>query len=114
MSGTINNPNNEIGKPLSLGSNPAINLTGKQDCVIAIRQSRLPIILKAEAEKFIGRNILSDCGRIPPNCFKAFIVKTAQKMGLDKIVPNVKKMFKSDIGYNGYFLDSGKLFKVKL
>ena len=35
-------------------------------------------------------------------------------MGLDKIVPNVKKMFKSDIGYNGYFLDSGKLFKVEL
>lgn len=102
MSGTINNPN-EIMSNLN-----------RQSCVRIVRKSKLPIILKAEAEKFIERNMLQDCGRVPPNCLKAFMVRTAQKMGLQRIIPYVKSMFKSRIGYDGYYLDGGKLFRVDL
>ena len=103
MSGTINKPNDEILRSLN-----------RQSCVRILRKSNLPIILKAEAEKFIERNVLEDCGRVPPNCLKAFIVKTAQKMGLAGIIPYVKKMFKAKVGYDGYYLDRGKLFRVDL
>lgn len=102
MSGTINNPN-EIQNNLN-----------RQSCVRVLRKSKLPVILKAEAEKFIERNVLQDCGRVPPNCLKAFMIRTAQKMGLQRIIPYVKNMFKSTIGYDGYYLDSGKLFRVDL
>lgn len=102
MSDTINNPNEILS-----------NLN-RQSCVRVLRQSRLPVILKVEAEKFIERNTLQDCGRVPPNCLKAFMIKTAQKMGLQRIIPYVKNMFKSKVGYDGYFLDRGKLFRVDL
>jgi hypothetical protein len=102
MSGTINNPN-EISNNLN-----------RQSCVRVLRKSKLPVILKVEAEKFIERNVLQDCGRVPPNCLKAFMVRTAQKMGLQRIIPYVKNMFKSRIGYDGYYLDNGKLFRVDL
>lgn len=102
MSDTINSPN-EI-----------LNNLNRQSCVRVLRQSRLPVILKVEAEKFIERNTLQDCGRVPPNCLKAFMVKTAQKMGLQRIIPYVKSMFKAKIGYEGYYLDGGKLFRVDL
>jgi|SRR3989344_28390 len=103
MSDTINNPNNEIQNKLS-----------RQSCVRTIRKSSLPVILKVEAEKFMERNILPDCGLIPPNCLKAFMIKTAQKMGLKNIIPNLKSLFKAEIGYDGYYLDGGKLFRVYL
>lgn len=102
MSGTINQPN-------GISSN-----LNRQSCVRVLRKSKLPVILKAEAEKFIERNTLQDCGRVPPNCLKAFMVRTAQKMGLRRIIPYVKSMFKSTIGYEGYYLDGGKLFRVDL
>lgn len=102
MSGTIKTPN-EI-----------LNNLNRQSCVRVLRQSGLPVILKVEAEKFIERNVLQDCGRVPPNCLKAFMIKTAQKMGLHRIIPYVKGMFKSKIGYDGYYLDGGKLFRVDL
>lgn len=86
----------------------------RQACVVAIRNAQLPPILKAEAEQFIQRNILPDCGRVPPNCLKAFMVWTAQKMGLTKLIPQVKRLFKANVGYKGYFLDSGKLLRVQL
>lgn len=103
MSGTINKPTNEI-----------LSKVNRQSCVRTLRSSNLPILLKAEAEKFIERNILPDCGRVPPNCLKAFMVRTAQRMGLSRIVPYVKNMFKSKVGYDGYYLDRGKLFRVDL
>lgn len=104
MSGTINQLNNEYSRG---------NLN-RQSCVRLIRKSNLPIILRAETEQFISRNILSDCGRVAPNCLKAFMIKTAQKMGLKNLIPNLKSLFKSKIGYDGYFLDGGKLFRVEL
>lgn len=79
-----------------------------------IRRSNLPLILKAETEKFIERNLIPECGRVSPNCLKAFMIKTAQRMGLNRIVPYLSNMFKSNIGYRGYFLDQGKLFRVNL
>lgn len=103
MSDTMNNSNNEI-----------INNSSKQSCVKIIRNSNLPIIFKAETEKFIERNVLKDCGKVPPNCLKAFMINTAQKMGLYKIIPNLKNMFKAKIGYEGYYLDRGQLFRVNL
>lgn len=84
----------------------------RQACVIAIRRAELPPIFKAEVEQFIDRNVLPDCGRVAPNCLKAFMVKTAHRMGLTKVIPYVKKLFRSDIGFKGYFLDSGKLFHI--
>ncbi len=102
MSGTIQIQANEIIR----------KYLARQSCVLAVRKAELPPILKAETEQFIERNILPDCGRVPPNCLKAFMIKTAQKMGLTKIIPYVKNLFKSKIGYEGYFLDNGKLFHI--
>ncbi|MEK6847333.1 MAG: hypothetical protein AABY16_04145 [Nanoarchaeota archaeon] len=102
MSGTIQIPANEILR----------KYIDSQTCVLAIRRAELPPILKAEVEQFIERNVLPDCGRVPPNCLKAFMVWTAQKMGLTRLVPYIKGLFKSDVGFKGYFLDSGKLFHV--
>lgn len=103
MSGTINQPANEI-----------LNNLNRQSCVRTIRQSNLPVILKAEAEKFMQRNALADCGRVPPNCLKAFMVNTAKRMGLIRIIPYVMSLFRAKIGYDGYYLDNGKLFRVDL
>lgn len=102
MSGTIQNPSNEILR----------KYIARQACVVAVRRAELPPVFKAEVERFIERNVLTDCGRVPPNCLKAFMVKTAQRMGLTKLVPYVKSLFRSDIGFKGYFLDSGKLFHI--
>jgi hypothetical protein len=104
MSGTINKSRN----------GNLINLTSSQSCVRVIRKSNLPVILKAETEKFIERNLIPECGRVSPNCLKAFMIKTAQKMGLNRVIPYLSNMFKSNIGYRGYFLDQGKLFRVEL
>ena len=104
MSDTINKPNNEI----------TINYLAKQSCVKLIRKSDLPVILKAETEQFIERNVIADCGRVAPNCLKAFMIRTAQRMGLYLLIPYVKTMFKAKIGYDGYYLDRGQLFRVDL
>src|SRR3989344_3491855 len=99
MSGTIQIPANEIIR----------KYLDRQSCVLAVRRAELPPILKAEVEQFIERNVLPDCGRVPPNCLKAFMVWTAQKMGLARLVPYIKNLFRSSVGFQGYFLDSGKL-----
>ena len=103
MSGTINISQYELIKNVD-----------RQACVVAVRKAELPPILKAEAEQFIERNVLPDCGRVPPNCFKAFIIWTAKRMGLTKLIPYVKRLFKSRVGYEGYYLDRGELFRVDL
>lgn len=103
MSGTINKLPDEIRNNLA-----------RQACVRLMRESSLPLLLKAQTEQFIERNVLADCGKVPPNCLKAFMIKTAQKMGLHHVVPYVKKLFRSKVGYNGYFLDSGKLFRADI
>lgn len=105
MSGTINQ---------SAIVSRNIYLVGDQACVKSIRRSSLPIIIKAETEKFIERNVLPDCGKVPPNCLKAFMIRTVQKMGLNNLIPGVKRLFKSKIGYNGYYLDGGNLFHVEV
>ena len=84
----------------------------RQACVIALRKAELPIILKSEAEQFIQRNVLQDCGRVPPNCLKAFLIKTVKRMGMEKKIPYVNNLFRADIGYKGYYLDAGKLYRV--
>lgn len=102
MSGTIQIPQYEVLKKYA----------DRQACVIALRRADLPIIVKSEAEQFIQRNILQDCGRVPPNCLKAFLVKTIKKMGMENIIPYAKNLFKSKVGYNGYYLDAGNLYRV--
>ncbi len=104
MSDTINKLHNEI---------PMQGLN-RQSCVRLIRKAELPVILRAETEQFISRNVLPDCGRVPPNCLKAFMIRTAQRMGLKNIIPHVKSLFKAKVGYDGYYLDGGKLFHVDL
>jgi hypothetical protein len=86
----------------------------RQPCVIALRKSNLPLIIKSEAEQFINRNILLDCGRVPPNCLKAFLINTAKKMCLSKIIPDIKQLFRSQIGYYGYYLDNGNLRHIDM
>ncbi len=94
------------------GYNSRSNFTNRQACVIALRNANLPIIVKAQAEQFIERNILKDCGRVPPNCLKAFLIKTIKKMGMTSAVPYARDLFRSDVGYNGYYLDAGKLCSI--
>ncbi len=91
-----------------------INLLNRQSCVKAFRSANLPIILKSEGEQFINRNILSDCGRVPPNCLKAFLISTAKKMCIIKLIPRIKTLFKSEIGYRGYYLDAGNLRHIDM
>lgn len=102
MSGTIQIPKYEASR----------NYVDSQACVIAVRKSQLPAIVKQEAEQFIERNVLPDCGRIPPNCFKAFLVKTLKSIGMPEIVPKIKSLFKASIGYQGYYLNAGNLYRV--
>lgn len=84
-----------------------------QSCVIAIRESNLPTELKKEMRLFAQRNMLSDCGRVPPNCFKAHLVKTAKKLGIKREkIDFLKRLVKGKIGYKGYYLDRGKLKRV--
>lgn len=79
---------------------------------MAVRSSDLPVLVKAQAEQFIERNILIDCGRVPPNCLKAFLVSTVKRMGLHHMIPYVKGLFRSEVGYEGYYLDAGNLYHV--
>lgn len=82
----------------------------KQACVKATFNNSLSLKLRKEAYKFISRNIIPDCQRVAPNCLKAHLIKTATKLKLSKNkLDNIKNLFKSKIGYKGYYLDSGKL-----
>jgi hypothetical protein len=101
-------------------SNSIRRLNGKnsledQPCMRAIKRAKLPQSLRKEINAFIQRNILPDCGRVPPNCLKAHMIKTAKKLRLkeDKI-NSLKNLFKADIGYGGHYLDAGKLRKVRV
>ncbi len=86
----------------------------KQACVIAVRKADIPYELKKEAERFISRNVLPDCGRVPPNCLKAHLLNTASRLGLGKdSLIKLKNLFKSKIGFKGYYLDNGKLRRVE-
>ena len=90
------------------------DLTDRQACVRAVRGSTLPTELKREAEKFISRNTLPDCGRIAPNCFKAHLLNTASSLNLRKSqIEKIKNLFRSKIGFQGYYLDNGKLRRVQ-
>ena len=87
--------------------------TNSQSCVIAIRESDLPSRLKDEMSSFAQRNALQDCGRVPPNCFKAHLIRTAKKIGLtSEKIDFLKRLIKGKIGYKGYYLDKGKLKRV--
>lgn len=84
-----------------------------QPCVRAVRNANLDPKLKKEIDLFIIRNILPDCGRVPPNCLKAHIIRTAKSLGFPgKKIVELEGLFKSDVGYRGYYLDAGKLKKV--
>jgi hypothetical protein len=85
----------------------------EQACVKSIYNAKLSTDLKNEIDKFISRNILPDCGKVPPNCLKAHLIKTAKKFGLSRAkINHFKRLFKAKIGFNGYYLDNGKLKKV--
>ena len=84
-----------------------------QPCVQALKNSPLPLGLKLEGFNFIKRNILEDCNIVPPRCLKAHLVKKAQNLGFgEKEMKSVKSLFRAKIGFQGYYLDNGKLKKV--
>lgn len=85
----------------------------RQACVRAIRRANISSELKKEADAFILRNTLPDCGLVPPNCLKAHLINSAKKLGYHSSkIKMLKQLFKSKIGYEGYYLDAGKLKKV--
>ena len=86
----------------------------KQRCVNAILSAKLPRNLKSEMINFISRNIIQDCNKIAPNCLKAHLISTAKKLKLSsKKIASLKMLFKSKIGYKGYYLDNGNLRRVQ-
>jgi hypothetical protein len=91
----------------------ALSSLKTQPCVRAILGADLPSGLKIEMESFIRRNVIADCGRVSPHCLKAHLVKTGKDMRLsEKKIEELMKLFKGEIGWKGYYLDSGKLKKV--
>lgn len=84
----------------------------EQVCVKAVLKSNLPQKIKEEAANFISRNVIEDCGKVAPNCLKAHLIKTAKKMKMNDKINYIDSLFKAKIGYQGYYLDSGKLMKV--
>lgn len=92
-----------------------VNFLERQPCIRAVKSADLPRELQIEIELFIQRNTLPDCGRVPPNCLKAFIIDKAVKLGLTRVnLKKLSKLFPSKIGYKGYYLDAGKLRRIKL
>jgi len=85
----------------------------RQSCVKAIITTKLHPKLRSEMERFISQNTISDCNKVAPNCLKAHLIKTAKRLRLpSKKINYLKSLFKSKIGYMGYYLDDGKLKKV--
>lgn len=81
--------------------------------MIALKNSELPNEYKREVGKFIERNVLPDCGRVPPNCLKAHMIRLAKIFRFrKKDIDYVKNLFRGSIGYDGYYLDRGRLKRV--
>jgi hypothetical protein len=94
------------------GRNAAFSLEN-QPCVRAIRNAPFNPKLKKELEEFIKRNTLPDCGLVSPNCLKAHMIKKAKDLKIkDKKISGMKSLFRAKLGYDGYYLDSGKLRRV--
>lgn len=88
-------------------------LVNKQACVKAVHKAKLPETFKRDLDRFIYRNIIPECGRISPHCLKAYMIKKAKQKGFsERFVERVKGLFKGKVGYEGYFLDNGRLRKV--
>lgn len=84
-----------------------------QACVRALQKYNLSSEIRKEMEKFISRNILPDCGKVPPNCLKAHLINTAKRFGISHTqLSKLKNSFKAKVGFKGYYLDNGKLMKV--
>lgn len=85
----------------------------EQACVRSVLKSDLPPEIKGEMKKFILRNVIPECGKVSPNCLKAHLINVSQRMGLSKNkIERLKNLFKSRIGFKGYYLDSDKVKKV--
>jgi hypothetical protein len=81
-----------------------------QTCIRAIKKSDLSYDFKKDLLKFAKRNIIPECGRVSPNCLKAYMIKKAKlKHFRSTRLEKLKNLFRSKIGYKGYFLDAGKL-----
>ena len=90
-----------------------INSSDVQPCVRAINTAKIPLKLRRELNLFVGRNKITDCGKVAPNCLKAHMIKTASEIGLKKEkIKKLKELFKSRIGYKGHYLDKGKLRRI--
>ncbi|MDP4039676.1 MAG: hypothetical protein Q8P57_03800 [Candidatus Pacearchaeota archaeon] len=98
---------------ITLGREGLPDSVKSQACVQAIFKSDIPAEIKKEMHFFILRNTLQDCGKVPPNCLKAHLIKTAKTTGVSpKKISSLRNLFKAKVGYKGYYLDNGKLKKV--
>ena len=85
----------------------------RQACVRAIFRARFSREIEKEAEKFISRNILADCGKVPSCCLKYHLIRIAKKFRISKSkIASIKNIFKSELGHNNYYLDAGELKKA--
>ncbi|NCN99260.1 hypothetical protein CO155_00880 [Candidatus Pacearchaeota archaeon CG_4_9_14_3_um_filter_35_19] len=81
----------------------------QQACIKSVLNLRNPALRKRMIS-FIKRNLIPDCQRVAPNCLKAHLLNEAKSLKLPKRkIEELKSLFKSKIGYDGYYLDSGKL-----
>ena len=84
-----------------------------QACVRAIYSARLSRQIEKEAEKFISRNILPDCGKVPSCCLKSHIIRAARKFRISRSkLSLIKNIFKLELEHDKYYLDAGRLKRI--
>ncbi len=72
----------------------------------------LPPFLKAERDKFIERNRISE-ENYCPWCLKAYLIEKALEKGMEKwAISIIKQFLPGRKGHGGYYLDEGKVRKI--
>ncbi len=82
-----------------------------QPCIRAVLG--LPTKLRDAGLRFIRRNKVTEQGHVSPHCLKAHLITKAYEFHVsERQIRQLKTLFKSRVGYQGYYLDAGKLRKV--
>lgn len=79
---------------------------------------KVPNELKAELDRFSDRNCLvaleNSYDGVCLSCLKAHALAEAKRMNLSKkLLESLKESFEGKIGHNGYYMDQGKMIRVK-
>jgi hypothetical protein len=72
----------------------------------------LPLFLREEKEKFLGRNKISG-DRCCPWCLKAYLIERAKEKGMeDWAISMINQKLPGRSGHNGYYEDGGEIVKL--